>query len=228
MSSILKHVGKYGEKKCVVIMRQLEGDPEHCLVVQPESLSERQHDDLMDVIQSPEAQNTNDVSQVLHRRQFSDGGIMLSVLHYGKKLQKVPVAQVSLTPVPNQSIPLSEVNEAIKQIEGGYVPPKNDEAHLRSGDIPREAVNEGVSLETDPGLNNQRIDQSTATTDNGDSPAAIARNLLAQSELMAEDAKALQAEAKAKQAEAYKLDPSLKPKRSAKKSPAKKASDKDA
>lgn len=226
MSSILKHIGKYGEKKCVVVMRQLDGDPESCLIVQPDGLSERQHDDLMEVIQSPEAQNTNDVSQVLHRRQFSDGGIMLSVLHYGKKLQKVPVSQVSLTPLPNQSISLAEVNEAINQIEGGYVPPKNDESHLRSEDVPRPTLNEGTNLETDPALNAERIDSGINSTINGDDPAAIARNLLAQADLLAADAKALQADAKAKQAEAYKLDPSLKPKST--KSPAKKASDKTA
>lgn len=225
MSTILKHIGKYGEKKCVVIMRRLEGDPESCLIVQPDGLSDRQHDDLMEVIQSAEAQNTNDVSQVLHRRQFSDGGIMLSVLHYGKKMQKVPVSQVSLTPLPNQSISLAEVNEAIDQIEGGFVPPKNDESHLRSEDIPRPTLNEGTSVETDPSLNAERIDSDISTSE-GDSPEAIARNLLAQAELMAADAQSLKAEAQAKQAEAYKLAPSLKPKRT--KTPAKKTSDKDA
>jgi len=226
MTSLVKHVGKYGEKKCIVVIRQLDGDPDHCLIVQPEALSDQQHDDLMQVVTSLEAQNTNDISQVLHRRQFSDGGIMLSVMHYGKKLQKVPVSQVSLTPIPNQSVPLAEVNAAINQIEGGYIPPKTDESHLRSSDVPRENIAEGTSVETDPGLNADRVAGTVNTTDNGDDSAGIAKNLLAQAELMEADIQALQADAKAKKAEAYKLDPSLKPK-ATKKPAGKKAADKD-
>lgn len=199
----MKHVGKYGEKPCVIVFRELPDEPENCLIVQTGNLDDRKHQDLMDVIQSAEAQEAHDVSQVLARRQFSDGGAMLSELHYGRKLQKVPVSHVSLTPVPSQSVPLAEVNAEIRRVEGGYVPPKTDPSHLR----------EGALLETDPTLNNQRIDAGATQTDNGTDPKAIAQNLLAQAELLKADADVLVKDAEAKIAEAYKLDPALKPKK---------------
>lgn len=203
MSNIMKHVGKHGEKPCVIVMRELPDEPENCLIVLTGGLAERQHQDLMDVIQSSEAQEANDISQVLSRRQFSDGGTMLSELHYGKKIQKVPVSQVTLTPVPNQTVSLAELNAEIRKIEGGYTPPKTDPSHL----------NEGAMLETDPALNQQHIAQGETATDNGSDPADIAKGLITQAELMRADADALAQDAEAKLAEAYKLDPSLTPKK---------------
>ena len=211
MSQIMKHVGKYGEKPCLVIFRELPDEPENCLIVQTSNLNERQHQDLMDVVQSPEAQEAHDISQVLGRRQFSDGGTILSELHYNKKLQKVPVSQVSLTPLPSHSMPLAEVNAEIRKLEGGYVPPKNDPSHLQ----------EGAVLETDPTLNEQRIVEGETSTDNGTDPKAIAQNLMAQAELLKADAHALVQDADAKLAEAYKLDPTLKPKKARGKAKAK-------
>ena len=203
MATMMKHVGKFGEKPCVVVFRELPDEPENCLIVQTGNLDERKHQDLMDVVQSSEAQEASDISQVLARRQFSDGGAMLSELHYGRKLQKVPVSHVSLTPVPSQSIPLAEVNAEIRKVEGGYVPPITDPSHLR----------EGALLETDPDLNEQRINDSATQTDNGSDPKAIAQNLLAQAELLKADADALVKDAEAKIVEAHKLDPALKPKK---------------
>lgn len=188
--AILKHVGKYGEKPCVIIFREIPNEPENCLIVQTGNLSEVQHDDLMMVVQSAEAQESNDISQVLHRRQFKTGDNMLSTLHYNKLLQKVPVSHVSLTPTPSQSLPLAEVNAEIRKIEGGYVPPKNDESHIR------ESVTEAPAV--------------TEKTESVDDPSA-AQSLLFQANLMEEDAKQMLAEAEAKRQEAYALDASLKP-----------------
>jgi len=118
----MKHVGKYGEKPCVVIMREMPDEPENCLIVLTAALDERKHSDLMDVVQSSEAQQDHDITNVLNRRQFTDGGLMLPELHYNKKIQKVPVGHVALTPMPNQSVPLAEVNAEIRRLDGGYTP----------------------------------------------------------------------------------------------------------
>jgi hypothetical protein len=187
MPTLMKHVGKFGEKPCVVVFRELPGENDYCLIVQTNNLDSRQHDDLMNVVQSSEAQSANDISQVLHRRQFTDGSNMLSTLHYAKKLQKVPVSHVSLTPLPGQSVPLADVNVEIRKLDGGYVPPKTDAAHLD-----KEPITESSSATETPSEEND-----------------IAKNLLMQAQLMEEDATRLLAEAEAKKAEAYKLDPSL-------------------
>lgn len=188
MATLMKHVGKFGEKPCVVVFRELPGENDYCLIVQTDNLDSRQHDDLMNVIQSAEAQTSHDISQVLHRRQFTDGSNMLSTLHYARKLQKVPVSHVALTPLPGQSVPLADVNVEIRKLEGGYVPPKNDEAHLAEGKTNTSATEETASSSTE--------------TD-------VAKGLLLQAQLMEEDAAKLMVEAEAKKAEAYKLDPSL-------------------
>lgn len=187
MASVLKHVGKYGEKPCVVVFREVPNEPENCLIVQTGNLSAEQHDSLMTVVQSLEAQQANEISDVLHRRQFNDGSNMLSSLHYSKALQKVSVSQVSLTPTPAQSIPLADVNAEIRKISGGYTPAKTDEAHLLKEQNPAQPDTVPVT-----------------PVDSGD-PKATAESLMMQAELMIEDAKSLQKEAKAKKAEAQKL-----------------------
>lgn len=193
MAQLMKHVGKFGEKPCVVVFRELPGEQDYCLIVQTDNLESRHHDDLMNVVQSAEAQQSNDISEVLFRRQFTDGSNMLNTLHYSKKLQKVPVGLVHLTPAPNQALPLEEVNAEIRKLKGGYTPPVNDSSHLN------DTTTKPVSTETEP----------TATED-GD-VSGIAKTLLAQATLMEEDGQRMLAEAEAKKQEAFRLDPSLRP-----------------
>ena len=102
MAQIMKHVGKIGEKPCVVVFREVPNEPENCLIVESNSLTDRKHDDLMSVVQSAEAQESNNIADVLSRRQFTDGSNMLNDLHFSKKLQKVSVDLVFLTPTPSQ------------------------------------------------------------------------------------------------------------------------------
>ena len=226
MPQLTKHVGKYGEKPCLVVFRELPGEADHCLIVQTDTLDSRQHDDLMNVVVSAEAQESNDISQVLHRRQFTDGSNMLTGLHYSKKLQKVPVSHVSLTPIPNQSVPLAEVNREIKKLEGGYTPPKTDPASQKR--VTTESYQQPDSLvrpiETDPVLANRNPDADITR----DVPAPtndVARNLLIQAELLEEDAQALIRDAEAKKAEAYRLNPELEPRRGPGRPPKKTAVD---
>ena len=192
----MKHVGKFGEKPCVVVFRELPGEQDHCLIVQTDNLDSRQHDDLMSVVQSLEAQASNDISEVMFRRQFTDGTNMLNSLHFSKKLQKVPVSLVQLTPTPSQSLPLEDVNSEIRKLKGGYTPPINDASHLDNDTTKTVAAN-------------QPLDVLTSTDD--ESVASIAKNLLTQATFMEEDATALLKEAETKKQEAFRLDPTLRP-----------------
>jgi hypothetical protein len=189
MANLMKHVGKIGEKPCVVVFREVPNEPENCLIVESNSLTDQKHDDLMNVVQSAEAQESNNIADVLSRRQFTDGSNMLNDLHFSKKLQKVSVDLVFLTPTPSDKVSLKEVNAEINKLEGGYTPPKTDP----------------VSVDTQP------ISESAEAV----APdASVAESLLVQAELLEQDAKALLDDAESKKSEAYKLDPSLKPKKS--------------
>lgn len=188
----MKHVGKYGEKPCVVVFREIPNEPENCLVIMSDSLDEVKHDNLMNVVQSAEGQEAKEFSEVLNRRQFSSGENMLQQLHAEGKLAKVPVSMVSLTPTPNDSIALAEVNAEIKKLENDPVPPVTDPAHL--ADDPAES----------------NVSAPSVADSDVDSPA---QGLLLQAELMEQDAEAMLAEAKEKKRQAFEMDPSLKPKR---------------
>jgi hypothetical protein len=185
MADLMKHVGKYGEKPCVVVFREVPNEPDNCLIVETSSLADQKHDDLMNVVQSMEAQEATDISAVLSRRQFTDGSNMLNDLHLSKKLQKVATNMVFLTPTPSQKISLDEVNKEIKKIN--TTPP--------------------LKTDTDPAT------LASPNPVEPIADASAAENLLVQAELMEQDAKSMLAEAEAKKAEAFSLDPSLKPKK---------------
>ena len=194
----MKHVGKVGEKPCVVVFREVPGESENALVVMTGTLKDEYHDALMNVVQSPEAQEGNELSEVLHRRQFPDGTNMLTTLHGTNKIEKVATDLVTLTPTPGQGVPLTDVNKEIAKINADSNPPLKTEVDPVSVDTMRDPVTE--------------VD-STATTDNGTDPESVAQNILFQADLMVEDANKMLAEAEAKKEEAYALDPSLKPKK---------------
>lgn len=193
--ALLKHVGKFGEKPCVIIMRKLPDDAEHCLITQTSALPHSVHDELMSVVQSSEAQKENTLADVLSRRQFSDGEQMLGKLHYNKYIQKVPVNLVMLTPSPSQALPLAEVNAEIDKIDGGYVPPKTDESHISS--MNKKAQVPQTSSEQQEQQEEQPTDDRTA------------EDLLADAQRLEQQAAALMAEAETKKAEAFRLNPAL-------------------
>ena len=235
MADIVKHVGQYGQKKCVIVFREVPNETDHCLIVLSDGLEGRMHDELMDVIVGPEAQSAKDLADVLNRRQFSDGTNMLTQLHYAKRLNKVATNMVDLTPLPGQRVPLAQLNEELRKIEGGYVPPTNDlnnesqllenakqkpwaerspeeataynQSQTRSAaDIASEAgKDDGVSL-------NIGEDAPVPPAQDPVEPSA-AQGLLIQANMMKEDAERLLSEAAIKEQQAYNADPSLKPKR---------------
>lgn len=196
----MKHVGTHGNKPCLIVFREVPDEPENCLIVETGFLEPRIHDDLMMAVQSMEAQEANDISQVLARKQFSDGNNMLNSLHLGKLIRKVPVSQVSLTPLPNQQISLAEVNAEIRKLDS-----RSD--NLKTNANPN-------SLEEQTRVTTENIEGTPANegVEVADSPS-IAQSLFTQGQLMIDDAKSLMADAESKLEEAYKLDPSLKPKR---------------
>lgn len=191
MAQLLKHVGKYGDKPCVVVFRELPDDSEHALIVVSDTLEGQLHDDVMSVIDSPEGQESNSVSDVLFRRRATDGNNLLEVLHNTQKLIKVPVSMVKLTPMPNQEVELADVNAELGKIETGSNPPLKTE-NIVEGDVPAPVVTDMAE---------------------GSEPADVANNLLAQASLLEEDAKALLSDAEMKKSEAYRLAPELSPKR---------------
>lgn len=183
MTNITRHVGiDHLGNKLVVIFREIPEDPEHCLVVQSSTLPDMYHDNLMNVVESQEAQQTHDLYEVLNRRVFGDGGQMLLTLHQRGLITKMKVDQVSLIPMANRKLSLREANAAIGSIV------------TASGTV------------TDPDLPVARslVEQPP------DANAEARDDNKLRAQMLVEQARLLEADAKRVRDQAYSLDPSLK------------------
>ena len=135
----LKHVGriKATNKKVLVAYRTLPGDAYSCLVVATESLDDQFHNAIINLVESPAAQEAYEFAEALDRTQFPDGSRMLPSLHARGRLIKVSTANVEMTPTIGVSILLSELNQIIAEQRGVAIdglcisPSSNDKAEAK-------------------------------------------------------------------------------------------------
>lgn len=116
----MKHVGKMKNNgaKVVIVYRTLPGDPNSALVVGTSNLGEAYHNALMNLIQDPSGQQANEFADILAVRSFPDGSNMLAWLHNRGQLKKVSTSDVLVTPTPQTSISLDELNVLIAEQKG--------------------------------------------------------------------------------------------------------------
>lgn len=116
----MKHVGKMKNNgaKVVIIYRTLPGDSSSALVVGTGTLGSLYHDALMNLVQDNEGQAANEFADILAVRKFPDGSNMLEWLHLNGHLKKVPTEGVLMTPTPQASLALNELNQLIADQKG--------------------------------------------------------------------------------------------------------------
>ena len=137
-------------KKVLVAYRTLPGDAYSALVIPTENMPDQLHNAIINLVESPAAQESYEFAEALDRTQFPDGSRMLPNLHQNGRLIKVDTSQVEMTPTIGVSILLSELNQIIAEQRGIAVdglsisPRENDTAIER--DIP--AVPDDVSKTT--------------------------------------------------------------------------------
>lgn len=129
MPQFIKHVGQVDAtgKKCVVVFRQIPGDPESCLVVETEKLPQLYHDDLINAVEGESAQEDIDFFKYAARSIFHDGRTMLEAMHLSGWLKKLPTNEVTMLPTREIKIRLSDLNQQLGQL--------NNEGRTTSGDI---------------------------------------------------------------------------------------------
>ena len=195
----MKHVAEWQDRKCLVLFREVPGEPENALVVMSGELGTTQHDELIREVESLEAQNNNNLADVLNGRNFSDGRIMLRALHEDKLITKVPVSEVVMLPTTKDKIPLQDLNDSIAEIEAGIEADKPQFADTSEID----AVNQ---VERPRALSEREAEEQLE----------IAQSLLVQADLIESDIERVQqqmmADANSKREEAYARAPELKPK----------------
>jgi len=182
--AFLKHVGRHAGtgQRLVVVFLQLPDEKENALVVYSDSLPDRYHDALMEAVESPEGQAATGLYEVLTRKVFWHGTPMLQTLHQENILRKVPTASIIMTPNSNTSVPLNDILEQMSE-EGTAEVPVND-----------------TTQTPEPSQVDTNVEESKQ-----DENRQIAQNLMVQAQLLEQDAVA-------KREEAYKYDPSLRPK----------------
>lgn len=197
-----RHVGKQGDRKVAVVFREVPGEPHMCLVTHTELLNQHIHDPLIQCIESDIGQNSEHLADALNRTHTKDGRIILQVLHAEGQLKKVQTSQILMTPSPNQSIRLDELNTILDEMKQGESAVKR----LQELDNSR-----GMQDPADV-VRRMRGNQNPVTP-TGDllGDAALASQRLEQAQKMEREAKGLLAEAQRLMDEAKSLDPSVMP-----------------
>jgi hypothetical protein len=216
MAKFIKHVGKVGDRKVAVVFREVPGEEHMCLVVYTELLNQNIHDPLISCIESEPAQSSDNLADALNKNYTRDGKILLQVLHHEGMMKKVQTQQVLMTPSPNASVRLNELNSILNEMSKG-----------------EEAVKKLAEMDASRGLQDPKdiarrmreqkptIDAAKAAIDaanRGTSPTQgvigdndLANQRLAQAQRMAAEARGLLAESSRLEQEAYSMDPSLAP-----------------
>jgi hypothetical protein len=222
--SFLRHVGKHGDRKVAVIFRQVPNEEHMCLVTYTQLLNQNIHDPLMSTIESDIGQNSEELADAINRQYTKSGDRILQVLHSEGMLKKIRTEDVVMTPGPNQSIRLNELNKILGEMAAGAEATKKlaeQDASLGMQD-PADVRRRKEGLIGDqnrpmPTAGTNVVDPNMAMNDD-----VLARDFMAQAERMESDAKGLIAESKRLMKEAKAMMPKPAKKTTAKKTTAKK------
>lgn len=120
MALPLKHIGRIRSSKAKVLVafRTLPGDPLSCLVIPTANLDDSYHNSIMTLVESPQAQDANELADILSIRFFPDGRPMLAALHVDGKLIKFSTSEVDMLPTTTDVIPLDQLNNLIAEQKG--------------------------------------------------------------------------------------------------------------
>lgn len=203
--AFLKHIGKHGDRKVAVLFRTVPREDHMCLVIYPETLPSAWHDTLMRVLESPPGQEANELADILHRNLLPDGRNILETLHTEKMIKRVRTDQIVMTPTPQSSVRLDELNRMLAEMKDPNLAQKRaaEDANRGLVDAPTKRAAEYAykAGEMPPVAGGQNVlgDQD------------LANNMLAQAQRMESEAKGLIAEAARMKKEAEKLFPHAKP-----------------
>lgn len=190
---MLKHVGrlKRNQRKVIVAFKTLPDDPTACVVVTTENLSAEDHDTLIRLVESNSGQSADEFADVMARSTLNDGSNMLARFHSTGKMARFSTADIEMTPDPNNSISLDELNELIAKQRGVSV---NDLAvkDSTSQKKPAAEANKASTAPVTPAPAPLAASANDVLTDE-----QIAANYRSQADAMFKEAKRLREEAEA-------------------------------
>lgn len=200
----IKHVGKHGDRKVAILFREVPGEDHMCLVVYPDVMPSHMHDALIKAIETPEAQQAEQLADAVHSKLFPDGRPILTALHAEGMIKKVQTEQVVVTPTPSATVKLSELNKILREMKtGAQAINKLAELDANSGYTGKATRRDdfGRELRPPPAARNNLMGSNQALDD-----TALAANFRSQAAKMEAEAKGLLAESARLAKEAANLE----------------------
>lgn len=116
----MKHIGRQinPKRRCVVAYRVVPKEADQCLVVFTDSLESDAHDALMNLVESNAGQTAYELAEAMDRTQLPDGRNMLRAFAATGKFAKMPTDKIEMTPDMQNTVTLSELNDAIATQKG--------------------------------------------------------------------------------------------------------------
>jgi len=171
--TFFKHVGVANGKKVIIVQRQLNGDDAHmAAVLYSDILPTRYHDDVMQVLESPEGQQAYEFRDILQRRMMASGDNMLQALSSENFIKRVAQNAVVVKPNSKSSIRLDELNKLLNEAGRGEAAVKRlDEMDRQLG--LNDDPNKSVASRNKAKLS-EEVDIQYGDDDGGMSPATAA------------------------------------------------------
>ena len=116
----MKHIGRQinPKRRCVVAYRVVPKEADQCLVVFTDSLESDAHDSLMQLVESNAGQTAYELAEAIDRAVLPDGRNMLRAFAATGKFAKMPTNTIEMTPDMQNTVVLSELNDAIATQKG--------------------------------------------------------------------------------------------------------------
>jgi hypothetical protein len=208
MSNFLKHVGKHGDRKVVILFKEVPNEDHMCLVIYPDVLPAPWEDAIMRALTSDMGQQADEFANALHRTLLPDGRVVLETLHMEKMIKKIRTADVIVTPRSDSNIRLDELNKMLREMKTGEEAIKR----MAENDAARGLVDAPTKRAAEQAYKDGRqppVTRAQAPQDGALDDRAIAGNMLAQATRMEAEAKGLIAEAARMKKEAERMDPTV-------------------
>ena len=210
--NFIKHVGKNGERKVLVLYRQVPGEDHMCLVIYPEVLNASWQDTIQKVVESDVGQQAEELADALHRSLLPDGRPILQTLHNERMIKKIRTGEVIMTPRQGANIRLDELNKMLNEMKLGNDAIKKMAENDAARGMVDPSVKRAAEAEYKAGqqqLNSNQQAPFQAPAQGALSDRDIAANKLFQANRMEAEAKQLIAEANRMKKEAASMDPNV-------------------
>ena len=210
--AFLKHIGKHGDRKVVVIFRQIPGDEHMCLCIYPDLLASHWHDTIMKVLESPVGQTAEEFADALNRNLLPDGRNILGALHAERMMKRVNTEQVLMTPTNNSNVKLVELNKILNEMK------KGEDAVRKMAEIdgarglvdPKQKRAAEAQYKAERQAPKAQSGYTAAPTDGALDDKSLAANMLTQAVRMHNEATSMINEAARMKKEAEKMFPGVK------------------